>query len=89
MERITFHDYLQELPKGERVRLMALHMPEYESRLVEAHVPLLFIRSVGLGIRQNALMNKTVEYTGRKDCVLAFGDMDEDELVRRYENSIQ
>ena len=89
MEQITFRAYLQALPKAERGRLLALHMPEYEARLEAVRVPQWFLHAIGLGIRRNALLNKPVEYAGHKDCVLIYGDMDEDEIVRRYENSIQ
>jgi len=89
VDTITLRDYLQALPKAQRGRVFARHMAAYEAKLEAAHVPLQFIHTIGLGIRRNTLLCKSVETAGRNDCVLDYGDMDEDEIVRRYENSIQ
>ena len=89
MEQITFRDYLQGVPKPQRGKLLVRHMIEYEAQLEASHVPLWFVRSIGFGIRRNALLSKPVEFVSKQDCVLSFDDMDDDEIVRRYENSIQ
>ncbi len=81
--------YYPLMKKATREREIARYMREYNTRLQAAFVPLSFITSVPIADRRAALMQKEIfmDVSGRP--VIVWGDMDEDEIVRRYENFIQ
>lgn len=81
--------YYHLMKKATREHEIARFMREYNARLQAARVPLAFILSLPISDRREALMRREVfmDVYGRP--VVVWDDMDEDEIVRMYENSIQ
>ncbi|NCC59106.1 MAG: hypothetical protein EOM17_16040 [Synergistales bacterium] len=89
MEQTTFRDYLLGVPRKKREAVIREQMQAYDAHLKAAAVPMPFVLTVGYGIRRESLMRKPVEEARNGSFRLVFANMDEDEIVRRYENSIQ
>ncbi len=81
--------YYQLMKKATREREIARFMREYNSRLQAAHVPADFITSLPISVRREALMRREIFVDVCGKPIVVWDDMDEDEIVRIYENSIQ
>ena len=81
--------YYLLMKKATREHQIARFMREYNAQLQAAHVPADFIISVPISDRRAALMAKEVFLDAASRPSIVWGDMDEDEIVRRYENFIQ
>ena len=89
MERYTFRDYLMcDVTRTKRETLVRKELTRYERALRAARLPVEYLSAVGYGIRREALMQKRVELLPDGTARVCYDDMDEDEIVHRYENRI-
>jgi hypothetical protein len=89
MNELTLREYLQGLPPVRRGPLLDAFLRLYEQRLEAARVPRGFLRQINPGVVRDTLLRKRVEWTGAGRLRVRFDDLEEDEVLRRYENSIQ
>lgn len=89
MSELTLREYLQGLPQVRRGPLLDACLRRYEQQLEAAHIPRSFLRQINPGVLRDTLLRKRIEWTGAGRLHIRFDDLEEDEVLRRYENSIQ